>query len=165
VVCGFSKVWWTVISSTIAFPCLSQALQKIADKIKGQPIDVVLFLDRLDLYRVDPLDRSVSGCQGVCWRWKQRGQCLSRQQGYLDTQLLVKQCQSSQCFGTCTNWRMMWAVNRSMQSLQHSLIRPRLSLSAHADHPGSDGCVWAQHLEEGGHCADTWAPASDTAWD
>jgi hypothetical protein len=48
----------------LAASCCSQALQKIADKVKGQPIDVVLFLDRLDLYRVDPLDRSVSATGG-----------------------------------------------------------------------------------------------------
>jgi len=35
------------------------ALRKIADSIKGQSIDCVLFVDRLDLYRVDALDKSI----------------------------------------------------------------------------------------------------------
>uniref|UniRef100_A0A7S0R593 AIG1-type G domain-containing protein n=1 Tax=Chlamydomonas leiostraca TaxID=1034604 RepID=A0A7S0R593_9CHLO len=35
------------------------AMRKIADYIKGQPIDCVLYCDRLDLYRVDALDRSI----------------------------------------------------------------------------------------------------------
>ena len=38
-----------------------QALSKIAEDIRGVPIDVVLYVDRLDLYRVDPLDKAVSG--------------------------------------------------------------------------------------------------------
>lgn len=37
-----------------------QALQRIAEDIKGISIDAVLYMDRLDLYRVDPLDQSVS---------------------------------------------------------------------------------------------------------
>ncbi|KAF5835650.1 TOC34f [Dunaliella salina] len=36
-----------------------QALRKIADSIKGQSIDVVLYVDRLDLYRVDALDKGI----------------------------------------------------------------------------------------------------------
>ena len=36
-------------------------MRKIADSIKGQSIDVVLYVDRLDLYRVDALDKGVSG--------------------------------------------------------------------------------------------------------
>ncbi|KAG1679820.1 hypothetical protein FOA52_012732 [Chlamydomonas sp. UWO 241] len=35
------------------------ALKKIASDIKGQQIDVVLYVDRLDLYRVEPLDKAV----------------------------------------------------------------------------------------------------------
>ncbi|GIL53542.1 hypothetical protein Vafri_9118 [Volvox africanus] len=35
------------------------ALSKIAEDIRGVPIDVVLYVDRLDLYRVDPLDRAI----------------------------------------------------------------------------------------------------------
>ncbi|GAX84047.1 hypothetical protein CEUSTIGMA_g11471.t1 [Chlamydomonas eustigma] len=35
------------------------ALKKIASDIKGQPIDVVLYVDRLDLYRVEPLDQAI----------------------------------------------------------------------------------------------------------
>lgn len=35
------------------------ALQRIAEDIKGVPIDVVLYCDRLDLYRVEPLDRRI----------------------------------------------------------------------------------------------------------
>lgn len=35
------------------------ALAKIAEDIRGQPIDVVLYVDRLDLYRVDPLDKAI----------------------------------------------------------------------------------------------------------
>ncbi len=35
------------------------ALRKIAQDIKGMPIDVVLYVDRLDLYRVEPLDKAV----------------------------------------------------------------------------------------------------------
>jgi predicted GTPase len=36
------------------------ALKKIANDIKDKPIDVVLYVDRLDLYRVEPLDQAVS---------------------------------------------------------------------------------------------------------
>ena len=36
-----------------------QALRKIAQDIRGKPIDVVLYVDRLDLYRVEPLDQAV----------------------------------------------------------------------------------------------------------
>lgn len=36
------------------------ALQRIAEDIKGIPIDVVMYVDRLDLYRVEPLDKRVS---------------------------------------------------------------------------------------------------------
>ena len=36
------------------------ALKKIAKDIKGKEIDVVLYVDRLDLYRVEPLDQAVS---------------------------------------------------------------------------------------------------------
>ena len=39
-------------------PC-EQALRKIAQDIRGQSIDVVLYIDRLDLYRVEPLDKAV----------------------------------------------------------------------------------------------------------
>ncbi len=39
----------------------AQALAKIAQDIKGQQIDVVLYVDRLDLYRVEPLDRAIMG--------------------------------------------------------------------------------------------------------
>ncbi|KXZ41638.1 hypothetical protein GPECTOR_349g100 [Gonium pectorale] len=35
-----------------------QALKKIADDLRGVPIDVVLYVDRLDLYRVDSLDQA-----------------------------------------------------------------------------------------------------------
>ncbi|GLC41020.1 Translocase of chloroplast [Pleodorina starrii] len=35
------------------------SLSKIAEDIRGVPIDVVLYVDRLDLYRVDPLDRAI----------------------------------------------------------------------------------------------------------
>nr|BAU61571.1 chloroplast outer envelope protein [Gonium pectorale] len=35
------------------------ALKKIADDLRGVPIDVVLYVDRLDLYRVDSLDQAV----------------------------------------------------------------------------------------------------------
>nr|BCL66247.1 translocon at the outer envelope membrane of chloroplasts 34 [Volvox reticuliferus] len=35
------------------------ALSKIAEDIRGVPIDVVLYVDRLDLYRVDALDRTI----------------------------------------------------------------------------------------------------------
>eukprot|EP00879_Flechtneria_rotunda_P017862 GHRR01018722.1.p1 GENE.GHRR01018722.1~~GHRR01018722.1.p1 ORF type:complete len:386 (+),score=140.67 GHRR01018722.1:145-1302(+) len=35
------------------------ALQRIAEDIKGVPIDVVLYVDRLDLYRVEPLDKRI----------------------------------------------------------------------------------------------------------
>nr|ADI46934.1 TOC34m [Volvox carteri f. nagariensis] len=35
------------------------ALSKIAEDIRGVPIDVVLYVDRLDLYRVDPLDKAI----------------------------------------------------------------------------------------------------------
>lgn len=42
------------------FFCALQALQRIAEDIKGVPIDVVLYVDRLDLYRVEPLDKRVS---------------------------------------------------------------------------------------------------------
>eukprot|EP00798_Chlamydomonas_sp_ICE-L_P030488 gene30488-35505_t len=37
------------------------ALKKIASEIKGEPIDVVLYVDRLDLYRVDALDKGIIG--------------------------------------------------------------------------------------------------------
>jgi hypothetical protein len=37
-----------------------QALERIAEDIKGVPIDVVMYVDRLDLYRVEPLDKRVS---------------------------------------------------------------------------------------------------------
>lgn len=40
--------------------CCVQALQKIAEDIRDKPIDVVLYVDRLDLYRVDALDKGVS---------------------------------------------------------------------------------------------------------
>jgi hypothetical protein len=36
-----------------------QALQRIAEDVKGVPIDVVMYVDRLDLYRVEPLDQRV----------------------------------------------------------------------------------------------------------
>jgi hypothetical protein len=39
---------------------LQQALQRISEDIKGVPIDAVLYVDRLDLYRVEPLDKRVS---------------------------------------------------------------------------------------------------------
>lgn len=39
----------------------AQALERIAEDVKGQAIDVVLYVDRLDLYRVEPLDKRVSG--------------------------------------------------------------------------------------------------------
>jgi tRNA U34 5-carboxymethylaminomethyl modifying GTPase MnmE/TrmE len=35
------------------------ALQRIAEDVKGTPIDAVLLVDRLDLYRVEPLDKRV----------------------------------------------------------------------------------------------------------
>nr|ADI46839.1 TOC34f [Volvox carteri f. nagariensis] len=35
------------------------ALSKIAEDIRGVSIDVVLYVDRLDLYRVDPLDKAI----------------------------------------------------------------------------------------------------------
>ncbi|KAG2492652.1 hypothetical protein HYH03_009068 [Edaphochlamys debaryana] len=37
------------------------ALSKIAEDIRGVPVDVALYVDRLDLYRVDPLDRAIIG--------------------------------------------------------------------------------------------------------
>jgi hypothetical protein len=40
-----------------------QALERIAEDLKGTSIDVVLYVDRLDLYRVEPLDKRVSGRQ------------------------------------------------------------------------------------------------------
>ncbi len=43
----------------------SQALAKIAEDVRGQAIDVVLYVDRLDLYRVDPLDKAVRAVQRV----------------------------------------------------------------------------------------------------
>ena len=53
----------------------TQALERIAEDIKGQSIDVVLYVDRLDLYRVEPLDKRVSWlvrggrhrASGMCW--------------------------------------------------------------------------------------------------
>lgn len=38
----------------------TQALERIAEDLKGLSIDVVLYVDRLDLYRVEPLDKRVS---------------------------------------------------------------------------------------------------------
>lgn len=35
------------------------ALQRISEDIKGVPIDAVLYVDRLDLYRVEPLDKRI----------------------------------------------------------------------------------------------------------
>lgn len=35
------------------------ALQRIAEDIKGVQVDVVMYVDRLDLYRVEPLDKRV----------------------------------------------------------------------------------------------------------
>ncbi|GFR43145.1 hypothetical protein Agub_g4168 [Astrephomene gubernaculifera] len=35
------------------------ALSKIAEDIRGVAVDVVLYVDRLDLYRLDPLDRAI----------------------------------------------------------------------------------------------------------
>ncbi|KAF8061109.1 TOC34 [Scenedesmus sp. PABB004] len=35
------------------------ALQRIAEDMKGVPVDVVLYVDRLDLYRVEPLDKRI----------------------------------------------------------------------------------------------------------
>nr|BCL66170.1 translocon at the outer envelope membrane of chloroplasts 34 [Volvox reticuliferus] len=35
------------------------ALSKIAEDVRGVPIDVVLYVDRLDLYRVDALDKAI----------------------------------------------------------------------------------------------------------
>nr|BAU61608.1 chloroplast outer envelope protein [Gonium pectorale] len=35
------------------------ALKKIAEDLRGVPVDVVLYVDRLDLYRVDSLDQAV----------------------------------------------------------------------------------------------------------
>lgn len=49
-------------------PCSScwQVLQKIAEDVKGVNIDVVFYVDRLDLYRVDPLDTAVR-CTEMYW--------------------------------------------------------------------------------------------------
>ncbi|GBF87561.1 translocase of chloroplast-like protein [Raphidocelis subcapitata] len=35
------------------------ALQRIAEDVRGAPIDAVLYCDRLDLYRVEPLDKRI----------------------------------------------------------------------------------------------------------
>ncbi len=36
-----------------------QALQLIQAEVAKTPVDVVLYLDRLDLYRVEPVDHAV----------------------------------------------------------------------------------------------------------
>lgn len=38
------------------------ALERIAEDIKGVSVDVVLYVDRLDLYRVEPLDKRIMQC-------------------------------------------------------------------------------------------------------
>lgn len=38
------------------------ALERIAEDLKGTSIDVVLYVDRLDLYRVEPLDKRIMQC-------------------------------------------------------------------------------------------------------
>jgi hypothetical protein len=38
-----------------------QALQLIQAEVARTPVDAVLYIDRLDLYRVEPVDHSVSG--------------------------------------------------------------------------------------------------------
>ena len=46
------------------------ALSSIAAKIQGKPIDVVLYVDRLDLYAVETMDRHVIAAVG---RWRSVG--------------------------------------------------------------------------------------------
>ena len=41
-------MWWVL-----------QALQLIQAEVAKTPVDVVLYLDRLDLYRVEPVDHAV----------------------------------------------------------------------------------------------------------
>jgi hypothetical protein len=53
----------------------TQALERIAEDIKGQSIDVVLYVDRLDLYRVEPLDKRVSWLEGGGGRHRASGMC------------------------------------------------------------------------------------------
>lgn len=54
-----------LLCAYLSYACHVQALRKIADSIKGQSIDVVLYVDRLDLYRVDALDKGVSFAQAL----------------------------------------------------------------------------------------------------
>lgn len=53
---------WTLTTPAAPLPPppnQQQALQRIAEDIRGIPIDLALYVDRLDLYRVDALDKRV----------------------------------------------------------------------------------------------------------
>ena len=39
--------------------CTSQALKAFASELRGKTVDVVLYVDRLDYYRIDSADRQV----------------------------------------------------------------------------------------------------------
>lgn len=69
-------------SSAYGHPCpppvLLQRLEAVAKAVDGRPVDVVLYLDRLDNYSLGPLDKRVSPACLLTAAWAVRQQ---RQEG------------------------------------------------------------------------------------
>ena len=59
-------------SFTLTFDCLLQKIDAICRAIRERDVNVVLYLDRLDNYKVDALEKRVSTA-GMAWQCRRGG--------------------------------------------------------------------------------------------
>lgn len=60
----------------LAALALRQKLEAVGRAVRERAVDAVLFLDRLDSYKVDTLDRKVGTCSCLVVRWRCAGTAL-----------------------------------------------------------------------------------------
>ena len=74
--CCLATLPHTTIAAPLAALALRQKLEAIGRAVRERAVDAVLFLDRLDSYKVDTLDRKVGTCSVLVVLWRCAGTAL-----------------------------------------------------------------------------------------